>query len=201
MAKQLGADSKKDKYLRALFADTDAPGVALTATEKEELVFYRALYMFIAANPWETDNSMVNWIRNHFKETTGEACSKGVAMGHLAFVKSLLGNIKAPAKSFMLYQVTQMLLTQYNNPQATIAEKIAAAKELGRIYKLDKPDEDAIPWDELMAKIEITLKPEDVGLPEIDNVKELQEKLRKKYVEGFATDAVVVESLTNKTNE
>lgn len=201
MSKAVGADSKKEKYMRALFANPETPGVALSDSEKDELVFYRALYMFICANPWETDSSMINWIRQHFKEKTGEMCSKGVAMGHLAFVKSLLGNVKVPVKTFMMYQVSQMLLTQYNNPHATISEKIAAAKELGKIYKLDKPDEDVIPWDELMLKVEITLKPEDVGLPAIDNVKELQDKLNRKYIDTYATEAVVVESKINKTNE
>jgi hypothetical protein len=78
-------------------------------------------------------------------------------------------------------------------------ERIAAARELAKIYKLDKPDEEQIPWDTITAKIEITLLPGDVGLPVIENVKELQDKLRRKYLDGFTQDAVVVESSTNKT--
>ncbi len=199
MSKAVGADSKREKYLRALFADPDVPGVQLTVREAAELKMYRAIFVFICSNPWETDTNLVNWIRQYYKDDTGELCSKAVAMADLSFVKSLLGNVKIPAKQFMMYQVSQMLLTQYNNPNATITERINAAKELGKIYKLDKPDEDAIPWDQLLSKIEITLKPEDVGLPQIDNVRELQDRLYHKYVEPFATDAVVIETKTNKT--
>lgn len=200
MAKNVGAESKKDKYLRAMFADPDAPGAVLSANEKAELTFYRALFVFINSQPWHPDSSLVNWIRQYYKDSFGDYCSKAVAMADLAFVKSLLGNIKAPKKDFMLYQVSQMLLAQYNDPQATITEKIHAAKELGKIYKLDKPDEQEIPWDQLMAKIEITLKPEDIGLPAIEDIKQLEEKLRLKYLAPFAEDAVVVES-TPKTEE
>ena len=199
MSKAVGADSKREKYLRALFADPDVPGVQLTVREAAELKMYRAIFVFICSNPWETDTNLVNWIRQYYKDDTGELCSKAVAMSDLSFVKSLLGNVKIPAKQFMMYQVSQMQLTQYNNQNATITERINAAKELGKIYKLDKPDEDAIPWDQLLSKIEITLKPEDVGLPQIDNVRELQDRLYHKYVEPFATDAVVIETKTNKT--
>lgn len=201
MAGNYNRESKLDKFRKVLFADPDAPGMQLTENEQKELNTYRSLFTYISSNPWEPDSNLINWIRTDHKDKYGELCTKAVAMGTLAFVKSLLGNIKVPVKQFQLYQVQQMLLKQYNDPQATIAERIQAAAQLGKIYRLDKPDEEQIPWDTITAKIEITLLPGDVGLPVIDNVKELQDKLRRKYLEAFTEDAVVIESSTKKTEE
>lgn len=179
----------KDSFIvkahKHLFAGKDELPQVFDKKEQDVVIRYRAIFTKWMGEPHLRDIQMINHL------TTNYDLSERQAYRDLSNIKSLLGNISNAGKEFQRYRASEMILKGYEfAKEATNGTEvkqamamIRAGEALVRVHKLDKDELDNIPWDDI---IPINLEPStDVSVlsnrKKIDNLEELQAKLRKKY--------------------
>jgi hypothetical protein len=162
--------------------------------EKESLVFhkdeqdivlrYRAAFTKWLSDPSLRDYEMISYLKITF------GISDTLAYRDLSRIKSLIGNVQNAGKEFQRHRATEMILKGY----ALAAEAdshlevkqamamIRAAEALVRVHKLDKEEMERIPWEDIIPlDLEPTTDISVIGRRRIDNIEELQQKIRSKY--------------------
>ncbi len=178
-------DSFLTKMHKHLFADEETLPQVFDSREQDIIIRYRATFTKWYSEPHLRDIQIIHHL-------TGEyGISERQAYRDLANIKALIGNIKNASKDFQRYRASEMILRGYevakdatkNVEVKQAMAMIRAGEALVKVHKLDKDDLDNIPWDDI---IPINLEPTtDVSVipnrKKIENLEELQAKMRKKY--------------------
>jgi hypothetical protein len=181
------ADNKKtflDKVHEYLFSDPEVKETQLSRPQQDIVMRYRAIFTKWIEDWHFSDNDIANFIAKQFD------ISKSQAFHDVRHVKILMGNVQTAQKEFQRYRATEMIMKAYNilleaesKLEIMKAESmIKAAIALGKIHKLGLKEDEPLPFDEIVpASFEVTGDVSVLGLKPIENLKELQQKLREKY--------------------
>lgn len=181
---QKNKDTLLEKINTYLFAPQSETLQVFHKDEQDVVMRYRAAFTKWLAEPFLRDNEMINYLKTTFD------IKEAQAYRDLARIKSLLGNITVAGKEFQRHRATEMILKGYD--MASTAESnlevkqaiamIRAAEALVKVHKLDKEEMERIPWEDIIPlELEPTTDISVIGRKRIDNLEELQRKLRQKY--------------------
>jgi len=181
---QKNKDSFIQKLHKHLFAERDQLPQVFDKREQDMVIRYRATFTKWISEPHLRDIQIINHLTHEYE------LSERQAYRDLSNIKALIGNVRNAGKEFQRYRASEMILKGYEiakDAGSTMEVKqamtmIRAGEALVKVHKLDKDDLDNIPWGDI---IPINLEPTtDVSVmnrKKIENLEELQAKLRKKY--------------------
>lgn len=205
---QKNKDTLLEKIHTHLFGTDPAKMAILFDKDEQDIVLrYRAAFTKWLSEPMLRDSEMISYLMESFgiKETQ--------AYHDLSRIKSLIGNIRNAGKEFQRHRATEMILRGYqlaadaqNGTEVKQAiAMIRAGEALVRVHRLDKDEMDQIPWEDI---IPLELEPSTdisvIGRKKIDNLEELQQKLRKKYgvlVEDVSWNEVMDQEMEDEQTE
>lgn len=175
-----------EKISHNLFRSQSEAELVLTKDEKEIKDRYMLYVTKMLEDPLISDSSMVTYIM----EIAG--IQKSQAYKDLSNVRSIVGNIKNANKEWYRFMVVEGLKKSYQRAveaENVIAE-IMALDKLGKYTKLDKDEEEPMPWDQLIPpdfelSDDVRVLDEKLFDPKID---ERREKMRSKYNRAIDTD-------------
>jgi hypothetical protein len=179
-----------EKIHQHLFSDDEVNVKIFTKPEQDMIHRYRAVFTKWLDDWQLSDKEMCTYIMKEY------GMSKTIAYKDISNIKHLLGNIEAAGKEFQRYRATEMIMQAYklaNDAETKLevlrAESlIKAATAMVKIHKLNLSEADSIPWDKIIpANFEVTGDVSVLGITPIENLKELQAKLRAKYNQMPAT--------------
>ena len=181
---QKNKDTLLEKINTYLFAPQSETLLVFDKDEQDVVMRYRAAFTKWLAEPFLRDNEMINYLKTTFD------IKEAQAYRDLSRIKSLLGNITVAGKEFQRHRATEMILKGYD--LASTAESnlevkqamamIRAAEALVKVHKLDKEEMERIPWEDIIPlELEPTTDISVIGRKRIENLEELQRKLRQKY--------------------
>ena len=194
-------DSLLQKLHKHLFAEQDELPQVFDEHEHDIVIRYRSIFTKWMGEPHLRDIQIINHLTSEY------SLSERQAYRDLSNIKSLIGNVRNASKEFQRYRASEMILkgfeTAKNSTSAMEVKQamamIRAGEALVKVHKLDKDELDNIPWDDI---IPINLEPTtDVSVmnrKKIDNLKELQAKLRKKYGAAPIEDISFIEINNDK---
>ncbi len=142
----------------------------------QHLLRLRDMYGWMLANPSERDRKFIDVF-------TGKCgITKSQAYADLALIKQLIPALAPASREFYRKQVSEMLLETYNMAKARKDTKAMAmaAKELGKVNRVDLEDEKILPYDMIVIQpFTPSSDPSLLGLKVIPNIEEVKARLRK----------------------
>lgn len=181
---QRNKDTLLEKLHDYLFASREVCEVVFDKDQQEVVLRYRAAFTKWLSEPFLRDNQMISYLKVAFG--IGEA----QAYRDLSRIKSLIGNVHNAGKEFQRHRATEMILKGYDmaaeaDSHLEVKQAMAmirAGEALVRVHKLDKDEIERIPWEDIIPlQLEPTTDISVIGRKRIENLEELQQKLRRKY--------------------
>lgn len=169
------------KYLYSLDTDHD-----LTPKEKEQLERYRDGYNVWLNDPALSKKNIAIYLKN------AHDISESQAFRDIQNIEILLGNVKLAKKEWYRHTVIEMAKETYNLAKDNQDYKAMAMAidKLGKFTKLDKPEVDEIPWEEIIPPAweptsDITII-KNINPP--DDIEDFRKRMRKKYDPDYVED-------------
>ncbi|MEI7597281.1 MAG: hypothetical protein WCK02_16145 [Bacteroidota bacterium] len=167
---------------RILFHEFEADNATpqeLTPNEKEKILQYRAAFTYWLEKPELSDNKIIEFLNVHYSLNRIQA-------NHIVFaLKSILGNVRNASKEWQRYTLIEMAkkIWVIAEVQQDVKGMAMAANLLGKYTKLDKNEQDEIPYDQIIPpsfepSADISVLDERLKIP---NLEEKRAKLRNKY--------------------
>ncbi len=154
----------------------------LSTKDLEILHRYEAAFAFWLNNPALDDKAIVSFMMNHC------GISKSMAYNELSHLKRMMGCVRTASKEWYRHMVIEMCREAYRLAKARNDAKAMAlaADKIGKYTKLDKDEQEQLPWDEILPpnfepQADITI----LGLPKMDNIEQTRKKLRNKLLKRF----------------
>jgi hypothetical protein len=146
------------------------------AARVDHLLRLRDMYNWMLSNPSERDRKFIDVFTGKY------GISETAAYSDLALIKQLIPALAPASREFYRKQVSEMLLETYNMAKARKDTKAMAmaAKELGKVNRVDLEDEKALPYDDIVIQpFTPSSDPTIIGLKVIPNLEEVKARLRK----------------------
>lgn len=151
----------------------------------DRLMRIRSAYTIMVEYPSKPDREIIA----HLMSFSG--VEKSQAYEDLRIIRDLMGSINKQSKDWHRFRFNQRieraydLAEQKNDPDAMVN----AMKTYGKYNQLDREDPERIPWDQIIPQsFEPTDDPSVIGIKPIDNFKQKQAAMMKKYMEQMAED-------------
>lgn len=185
------------KIEKLMFEDIDPENLLtkdLSDEQKAMLLQYRCAFTYWLEHPVVSDKRVVEHLRVHFP-----SLNEWTAKYTVNSVKKILGNVNNATKEWHRYTVIEMAKKIWATAEAQedVKGMSMAANLLGKYTKLDKNEQDEIPYDQIIPP---SFEPSaDIAVLnpklKIDNLEETKRKLREKYKSdnAFIEDAEVIE--------
>lgn len=181
---QRNKDSLLEKINDHLFSSETDTRLVFDKDEQDIVLRYRAAFTKWLDEPMMKDKDMIHYLKTTFE------ISETQAYKDISRIKFLLGNVAVANKEFQRHRATEMILEGYDLASNAVSglevkqamAMIRAAEALVKVHKLDKDEMERIPWEDIIPlELEPTTDISVIGRKRIDNLEELQQKLRKKY--------------------
>jgi hypothetical protein len=159
----------KDKLVRS----------AVPAQIIDRIIRLRSAYMLWLAHPLKKDAE----IRDHLIQFSG--ISKTTAYEDIGILKTLLGDMNETSKSYIRFRFNAMIMNVYYlaEQKKDTRSMDSAAAHYAKYNRLDAPDEQRIPWDEIIPqRFEPTSDPSVIGIQPVPNIQERIRSLKEKYI-------------------
>ena len=146
------------------------------AARVDHLLRLRDMYNWMLSNPSERDRKFIDVFKGKY------GLCETAAYSDLALIKQLIPALAPASREFYRKQVSEMLLETYNMAKARKDTKAMAmaAKELGKVNRVDLEDEKALPYDDIVIQpFTPSSDPTIIGLKVIPNLEEVKARLRK----------------------
>lgn len=146
------------------------------AARVDHLLRLRDMYNWMLSNPSERDRKFIDVFTGKY------GICETAAYSDLALIKQLIPALAPASREFYRKQVSEMLLETYNMAKARKDTKAMAmaAKELGKVNRVDLEDEKALPYDDIVIQpFTPSSDPTIIGLKVIPNLEEVKARLRK----------------------
>lgn len=146
------------------------------AARVDHLLRLRDMYNWMLSNPSERDRKFIDTFTGKY------GIGQSQAYSDLALIKQLIPALAPASRDFYRKQVSEMLLETYNMAKARKDTKAMAmaAKELGKVNRVDLEDEKALPYDDIVIQpFTPSSDPTIIGLKVIPNLEEVKARLRK----------------------
>lgn len=145
----------------------------------QHLVRLRDMYNWFLNDPSGRDRAFVAAFQSKYN------LSQSAVYADLALVKQLMPLLRPETREFWRTRVSDMLLETYNmakNRKDTKAMAMAA-KELGKVNRVDMEDEKDMPFDLIVIQpFTPSFDPTIIGCKPIPNVDQVKAQLRKKMI-------------------
>ncbi len=148
-----------------------------TQDRVQHLVRLRDMYNWFLNNPSGRDRAFVAQFQSRY------SLSQSAVYADLALVKQLLPLLTPATREFWRTRVSDMLLETYNMAKSRKDTKAMAmaAKELGRVNRVDTDDEKEFPFEMIVIQpFTPSFDPTIIGCKPIPNVDQVKASLRKK---------------------
>jgi hypothetical protein len=179
-----------EKFETCLFKSSDELDSILTPSERIILIRYRAVISRMLDDPLTPDKDLIDMLKTGMLGAF-PAVSQRQAYYDINACKQIIGNIKVPARNFILHLVTEsckkgIKLAEATEDASAIARNAAV---LVKAHRLDRPEEDLIDPDSFIPpSFEVS---DDVTLVNLKADPDIEEKRRKKrefYKKQFTTE-------------
>lgn len=161
---------------REMFTPAEELLTRYDAARVDHLLRLRDMYNWMLANPSERDRKFIDLFMGKY------GIGQSQAYSDLALIKQLIPALAPASRDFYRKQVSEMLLETYNMAKARKDTKAMAmaAKELGKVNRVDLEDEKALPYDDIVIQpFTPSSDPTIIGLKVIPNLEEVKTRLRK----------------------
>lgn len=161
---------------REMFTPAEELLTRYDAARVDHLLRLRDMYNWMLANPSERDRKFIDLFMGKY------GIGQSQAYSDLALIKKLIPALAPASREFYRKQVSEMLLETYNMAKARKDTKAMAmaAKELGKVNRVDLEDEKELPYDKIVLQpFTPSFDPTIIGLKPIPNVDEVKARLRK----------------------
>ena len=161
---------------REMFTPAEELLTRYDAARVDHLLRLRDMYNWMLANPSERDRKFIGLFMGKY------GIGQSQAYSDLALIKQLIPALAPASREFYRKQVSEMLLETYNMAKARKDTKAMAmaAKELGKVNRVDLEDEKELPYDKIVLQpFTPSSDPTIIGLKPIPNVDEVKARLRK----------------------
>jgi hypothetical protein len=182
--------TKFDKIQRSLFEEDSL--TQLSAKDLELRSRYQGVFVVWIENPHYTDREIVRFIIQQ------HGISRTQAYHDLQRIKTMLGNVRNAAKEWQRYAVIEMCKEAFNiaKKKGDVKSMVMAIDKLGKYTKLDKDEQEALPWDQLLPpQLEPTSDISVLKITRSPDFEKQVQKLKRKYLgeEVQVEDADVVD--------
>lgn len=161
---------------REMFTPAEELLTRYDAARVGHLLRLRDMYNWMLANPSERDRKFIDLFMGKY------GIGQSQAYSDLALIKQLIPALAPASREFYRKQVSEMLLETYNMAKARKDTKAMAmaAKELGKVNRVDLEDEKVLPYDDIVIQpFTPSSDPTIIGLKVIPNLEEVKARLRK----------------------
>ncbi len=181
---QENKDTFSQKLHKHLFDDRNDLPQVFDKREQDIVIRYRAAFTKWISEPHLRDIKIINYLCAEYD------ISERQAYRDLSDIKALIGNVRNASQEFQRFRASEMILKGYeiakdassNMEVKQAMAMIRAGEALVKVHKLDKDGLDNIPWDDIIPiELEPTTDVSVMNRKKIENLAELQAKLRKKY--------------------
>ena len=181
---QKNKDSFLEKIHTHLFASPEELPQVFDKAQQDIVIRFRAAFVKWLSEPHLRDIQIIDYLKNEY------GVSDTQAYRDLPKIKSLIGNVTNAGKEFQRYRASEMILKGYETAKNAASHldvkqamaMIRAGEALVKVHKLDKEEMDNIPWGEIIPiELEPTTDVSVMNRKKIENLEELQAKLRRKY--------------------
>lgn len=166
-----------DLARQEMFTPTEELEAKYAPERVQHLVRLRDMYNWFLNDPSGRDRAFVAQFQSKYK------LSQSAVYADLALVKQLMPLLTPSTREFWRTRVSDMLLETYNmakNRKDTKAMAMAA-KELGRVNRVDMEDEKDFPFEMIVVQpFTPSFDPTIIGCKPIPNVDQVKAALRKK---------------------
>lgn len=173
---------------REMFTPREELEKRLAPERVEHLIRLRDMYNWVLSNPSERDRKFVEYFRAKYN------LSQSQVYADLALTKQLLPALAPASREFHRMRVGEMLLETYNMAKARkdVKAMAIAAKELGRIHRVDLEDEHEMPYELIVVQpFSPSSDPTLIGLKPIKDI----EKVRARLLKQVAMDNPDIEDV------
>lgn len=161
---------------REMFTPAEELQERYDAVRVNHLLRLRDMYNWMLSNPSERDRKFIDVFIGRY------GISETAAYSDLALIKQLIPALAPASREFYRKQVSEMLLDTYNMAKSRkdVKAMAMAAKELGRVNRVDMEDEKVLPYDDIVIQpFTPSSDPTIIGLKVIPNLEEVKARLRK----------------------
>lgn len=161
---------------REMFTPAEELRERYDAVRVNHLLRLRDMYNWMLSNPSERDRKFIDVFTGRY------GISETAAYSDLALIKQLIPALAPASREFYRKQVSEMLLDTYNMAKSRkdVKAMAMAAKELGRVNRVDMEDEKVLPYDDIVIQpFTPSSDPTIIGLKVIPNLEEVKARLRK----------------------
>lgn len=188
-----------DACRRDMFADRDTLLKKYDAQVAERVMRIREMYTWKMSYPESTDRAFVQQFMARY------GVSKSCAYADLSLIKQLIPMLTSASRDFHRWRTNEMLLESYAMAKKRKDTKsmVAAAREYGRLNRVDLEDEQLIPYDDIVIQpFTATTDPSVLGIKPIPNLQEkIQAMLAKYKKESMDIEDVEYEEADLEENE
>lgn len=166
-----------DKFREQLWDDIDT--IDCTPCERQQLLRYRGIFTQKLDNPAISNKNLAKYL-----ETEHGIKSLAQAYRDIAQADVLLGSVRSSEKAWIRYLVVEKLKEAIDkaDTDGDLFNMISAIDKLAKYSRLDKEDQEALPYDEIVPRpIEFVNDPSVLGLPKVENPKAVIERVKRKY--------------------
>lgn len=170
-----------DKIQSALIANSDqVANLSPKALHIKERLMQG--YSFWVQNPHFSDIKIILFLKNAF------GISKSQAHRDVQNIKYLLGNVKNASKDWYRHMVIEMCRKAYVMAEVKRDPKAMAlaADKIGKYAKLDKDEQEELPWEQLIPpNFEPVADVTVLGIEKIPNIEQHRQTLRSKILAKY----------------
>ena len=159
----------------------------LTGNELQQLKRYRDAFTQSLDNPMIRDTELRDYLINEYR------ISESQAYRDLANIRILLGNVRNAGKEWIRYLVIEGLKDAAARARESgkLKEEIMALDKLAKYNRLDKEDNEELPFDKIIpVDWETTIDVSVLGAKPIENLDAEIEKLYKKYMDDIEIEDI-----------
>jgi hypothetical protein len=167
-----------DKLHLHLFEGKGIAELYLSADELEVKKRIETVFTKLLDQPDISEHQLRTLLKMEFN------VSIATAYRDLMLVKSLFGNFKKTSREYYRHRVIGMIEAAYEKAKTKedFAAMILAADKLGKYTRLDQPDTEEVPWDELIPpSFEPTNDIEVLGFKRDPNIQKKKQQLFKRF--------------------
>ncbi len=184
-----------DKFQALMFDDMKNLDY-LTPSEQEQVRRYRFAFSICLDDPSVSDKRLCNYLMHKF------SIGRSQAYADVAKIKVILTTVRNAGKEWIRYVVNEELKQAIRVCKLAgddlMKERIMAIDKLAKYNKLDKDDNEEIPWEEIIPiDIEPTSDPTVLDITPLANKKEVILKLYEKYVGDIEIETIEYKNIND----
>ena len=177
--------------LDVLSASLEDPSRALPEKESRHLLRLKDAYTWWLNHPLYTDARIRDYLMARY------AVGRSQAYADIAIVKALFGAVGKAEKEFQRFRANKLLDMASAAALAGHTDKAKAltkiADSIVKVNRLDEPESDAMPWDEIVPKdFSLTVDPTVIGITPEPGAEQKAKRLLAQYLKDTDPDAAEV---------